>query len=102
MKHHDFYTRRNNRRQKVLDRCRRMREAKERKRMSAEGPAETTEAGRVTFSGLFGEHTVRLLARSDDPLHVDIEVDGRTTCSRTVRGAKALLMRRIAKGVEKG
>jgi len=80
-----------------LEKCARMRAAKEAKRMAAGSAPDVRELGRVEFDGVLfgGKHTVRLLALSDRPT-VDIEVDGRVTCCKTPRGARALLMRRLA------
>jgi hypothetical protein len=76
-----------------------MRAAKERKRILRAESAVFAEIGRAVFSGpLFGEHTVRIMSRSDAPFVCEIEVDGRVTCAKTQRGARALLMRRIAAG----
>lgn len=79
------------------EKCARMRAAKEAKRMAAGSAPEVKELGRVDFDGVIfgGKHVVRLLALSDRPL-IDVEVDGRVTCCKTPRGARALLMRRIA------
>lgn len=81
-------------------RCRLMREAKARRRRESASALSITEVGRAVFSGaLFGGgHVVRLLARSDSDA-VYVEVDGVETCAKTARGARALLMRRIARGI---
>lgn len=73
-----------------------MRDAKERKRMELAVSAYECVIGVVTFEGgaFGGTHVVRLIGRSDSPV-VDVEVDGRVTCAKTPRGARALLMRRI-------
>jgi len=93
-----FYNNRKSRRQKTLEKCRKMREAKEQKRLAHSASAVFAEIGRVVFSGpAFGNHTVRIVSRTDAPFACEIEVDGKTTCVKTQRGAKALLMRRIAK-----
>lgn len=101
-----FFTKHKSRRQKVLEKCAKMRAAKERKRMAGATEAEERVIGVVTFEGpaFGGKHTVRLVGRSDRPV-VDVEVDGRVTCARTPRGARALLLRRMARaagGMEKG
>jgi hypothetical protein len=77
--------------------CRLMREAKARKRLTSACAPELTECGRAVFSGpLFGGgHVVRLLARQDTSA-VLVEVDGRLTCAKTARGARALLARRLS------
>ena len=77
-----------------------MREAKNRKR-EALGAVATIECGRVEFSGaLFrGRHVARLTCREDNGDLVFMEVDGKMTCAKTLRGVKALLMRRVAKAV---
>lgn len=78
--------------------CLKMRQAKAARRLASVSTPEVSEAGRAVFSGiLFGYHTVRILARSDTPHAVYVEVDGRVTCSKTPRGARALLMRRLSK-----
>ena len=80
------------------ERCRKMREAKEKRRLALAVSAAACVIGVVTFEGAAfgGTHTVRFLGRGDRPV-VDVEVDGRVTCVKTVRGAKALLMRRICR-----
>ena len=79
-----------------------MREAKERKRLSCSDGNVVSEIGKVVFSGpLFGSHVVRLMARSDVDA-VYLEVDGRVTCAKTQRGVRAVLMRRVARGLEGG
>jgi len=77
-----------------------MRAAKERRRMEIGHSVDITEVGRVEFSGMvFGSHVVRVLARSDVKI-VYLEVDARITCAKTGRGARAVLMRRIARELE--
>lgn len=80
------------------EKCRKMREAKAAKRMASATDTEIRECGRALFDGpLFGgPHTVRILSRADTPRAVYVEVDGRLTCSKTPRGARALLMRRVS------
>ena len=98
MKQHNLYSARKARREKMLARCRSMRDAKERKRMARSKAPVFAEIGRAVFSGpLFGAHTVRIVSRSDAPFACEIEVDGRVTAVKTQRGARALLMRRIAR-----
>lgn len=94
-----LYSRHKTRRQNTLDRCARMREAKERLRQKLYGPDATPNVcGTVTFEGpaFGGRHAVRLLA-AGDATHVLLEVDGRLTCSKTVRGARSLILRRISR-----
>jgi hypothetical protein len=81
---------------KVLEKCMKMRAAKERRRQARAETPDFAEIGRAVFDGpLFGGlHTVRVIGRSDATV-CDIEVDGRVTCCKTQRGARALLMRRI-------
>ena len=75
-----------------------MREAKARKRLQYGCAPGMVEVGRVEFDGpLFGgKHSVVLMARTDADA-VDLMVDGTLTCTRTARGVRALLMRRIAR-----
>jgi ribosomal protein S8E len=79
------------------ERCARMREAKARRRMALGSAPDVRELGRAVFSGVLfgGEHTVRLLGIAGRTA-LDVEVDGRVTCCKTQRGARALLMRRLA------
>jgi len=95
-----FFTKRNGRRGKVLEKCAKMRAAKERRRMERAAGTEAAVVGTVTFSGpvFHGEHSVRLLAWHDRPV-VDLEVDGRVTCARTPRGARRAVLERIARCV---
>ena len=95
-----FFANRKSRREKMLDKCRKMREAKERKRLALAVSAVPCVVGAVTFEGpaFGGTHVVRFVGRSDRPV-VDVEVDGRVTCVKTPRGARALLMRRIGLAV---
>ena len=74
-----------------------MRAAKANKR-EALGAVLTVERGQVVFSGdvFGGEHSVRLTSREDAPQRIFLEVDEKLTCVKTARGARALLMRRIA------
>lgn len=91
------YSARKSRRDKTLEKCRKMREAKERKRLAHSECAVFAEIGRAVFSGpAFGDHTVRIISRTDAPFVCEFEVDGKATCVKTQRGARALLMRRIA------
>lgn len=78
------------------ERCSKMRDAKARRRIEGGLCPEVRELGRAVFSGVLfgGEHTVRLLAISGRTA-LDVEVDGRLTCCKTQRGARALLMRRL-------
>ena len=80
------------------ERCKRMREAKARKRMERPHELGVVEIGRVTFEGAAfgGKHEVRMLLPMGRPC-VDVVVDGKVTCAKTLRGVSALLMRRIAK-----
>lgn len=93
-----FFKKRKTRREKVLEKCRKMREAKERNRLAMAVDANPRVIGTVTFEGQMfgGTHTVRFVGRADRPV-VDVEVDGRLTCVKTPRGARALVMRRIAR-----
>lgn len=98
-----FFTKRKSRRQKVLEKCAKMRDAKERKRMELADDVTVNVIGVVTFEGgMFGgTHRVRFIGRNDRPV-VDVEVDGRVTCAKTPRGARALLMRRIGRAFYEG
>lgn len=94
-----LYSRHKTRRQNTLDRCARMREAKERRRQElCATTASPNVCGTVTFEGpaFGGHHTVRLIA-AGDATHVLLEVDGRLTCSKTIRGARSLILRRISR-----
>jgi hypothetical protein len=95
-----FFTDRKSRREKTLEKCRKMREAKERKRLAMAVAVERNVIAAVTFEGpMFGgTHVVRFVGHEDRPV-VDVEVDGRVTCVKTPRGARALVMRRIAREV---
>lgn len=88
----------NNRRERVLQKCRKMREAKERIRLARASTATASVIGTVSFDGpaFGGHHDVRLIGYPDRPT-VDIEVDGRVTAARTPRGAIALLLQRIGR-----
>lgn len=96
-----FFANRKSRREKMLDKCRKMREAKERTRLALAVSVNACVIGVVTFEGAAfgGTHVVRFVGRSDRPV-VDVEVDGRVTCVKTPRGARALLMRRIGLELE--
>jgi hypothetical protein len=78
------------------ERCQKMREAKERRRLALAVAVQPNVIAVVTFDGeLFnGTHVVRFIGRADRPV-VDVEVDGRVTCVKTPRGARALLLRRM-------
>ena len=78
-----------------------MREAKDRKRLALAVSVNSCVVGVVTFNGpIFGgTHAVRFIARSDRPV-VDVEVDGRLTCVKTPRGARALVLRRIGRQIK--
>jgi len=95
-----FFAKRKSRRVKVLEKCRKMREAKERKRLALAVAAVPCVVGVVTFAGpaFGGTHVVRFVGRSDRPV-VDVEVDGRVTCVKTPRGARALVLRRLSRAV---
>lgn len=82
------------------ERCKRMREAKARKRMETPYELGVVEIGRATFEGAAfnGKHVVRLIVPMGRPC-VDVEVNGVVTGAKTMRGVKALLMRRVAKAV---
>lgn len=97
-----LFTAHKSRRQKTLEKCRKMREAKERIRLARAVQAEPCVIGIVTFAGAAfgGTHVVRFVGRSDRPT-VAVEVDGRVTCVKTPRGARALLMRRISQTVQR-
>lgn len=100
MKHRNLYNARKMRRQRTLERCAKMRAAKERKRLAHAEVAVFSEIGRAVFSGpLFGDHEVVIVGRSDAENMAEIMVDGRITCVKTQRGARALLMRRTARGI---
>lgn len=79
-----------------MEKCRKMREAKERKRLAEAVALEPYVCGVVTFEGpaFGGTHCVRFVS-AGDARHVRIEVDGIMTCVKTVRGARALVSRRI-------
>lgn len=83
-----------------MEKCRKMREAKERLRLANGVATESHVIGVVTFDGAAfgGCHVVRFVGRSDRPV-VDVEVDGRVTCVKTPRGARALVLRRVEKCV---
>lgn len=83
------------------ERCKRMRDAKARKRMERPFELGVAEIGRVTFDGdaFGGKHVVRLLLPLGRPC-VDVEVDGKVTGAKTLRGVRALLMRRVGRAVE--
>lgn len=95
-----LFINRKTRREKTLDKCRKMRAAKERIRLARVVDVESHVVGVVTFEGaMFGGcHVVRFVGRSDRPV-VDVEVDGRVTCVKTPRGARALVLRRFGKCV---
>lgn len=95
-----FFTKRKSRREKTLEKCRKMREAKERKRLALAVASVPCVIGVVTFDGAAfgGTHVVRFVGRSDRPA-VDVEVDGRVTCVKTWRGARALVLRRLSRPV---
>lgn len=92
-----LFSKRKTRREKMLVKCAHMRAAKERLRLALAVAAQETVVGVVTFEGAAfgGTHVVRFVSRSDRPT-VDVEVDGRVTCVKTPRGARALVLRRIA------
>ncbi len=92
-----FFAKRKTRREKVLEKCRKMREAKERMRLALAVPVNACVIGVVTFDGeaFGGTHIVRFVGRGDRPV-VDVEVDGVVTCAKTPRGARSLVLRRMS------
>lgn len=98
-----FFTKRKSRREKVLEKCRKMREAKELKRLALAVAAVPCVVGVVTFAGpaFGGTHVVRFVGRSDRPV-VDVEVDGRVTYVKTSRGARALVVKRMLRAMMEG
>jgi len=92
-----FFEKRKTRREKVLEKCRKMREAKERMRLALAVPVNACVIGVVTFDGeaFGGTHIVRFVGRGDRPV-VDVEVDGVVTCAKTPRGARSLVLRRMS------
>ena len=84
-----------------MEKCSKMRQAKERIRLARVMAAESHVIGVVTFEGAAfgGTHVVRLVGRSDRPA-VDVEVDGRFTCAKTFRGARSLVLRRLSRFFE--
>jgi hypothetical protein len=92
-----FFEKRKTRRENVLEKCRKMREAKERKRLALAVSVNACVIGVVTFEGAAfgGTHVVRFVGRGDRPV-VDVEVDGIVTCAKTPRGARSLVLRRMS------
>ena len=95
-----FFTGHKSRRQKTLEKCRKMREEKERIRLARAVAVSPCVIGVVTFEGAMfgGTHSVRFVGRGEG-MAVDVEVDGRVTCVKTPRGARALILRRLVRGV---
>ena len=96
-----FFTGRKALREKTLEKCRKMRAEKERVRLARAVAVSVNVVGVVTFEGpaFGGAHTVRFIGRSGRPV-VDVEVDGRVTCVKTPRGARAILLMIIARSSE--
>lgn len=78
------------------EKCARMRAGKARNR-EALGAVATVCAGWAVFGGpLFGRHRVELRCREDAPHALALFVDKKLTCSKTPRGVRSLIARRIS------
>lgn len=80
-------------------RCAAMRAAKDRIRMDR--TAGMTDVGGIATDGLFGAHTIRILAYGDGEPHYAITVDGEHRPARTERGILRSLARMVHGRIER-
>lgn len=82
-------------RQKERKHARATKGVEARRRIRMERVAGMTDVGGITTDGLFGAHTIRILAYAGDEPLCAITVDGQHRQARTQRGILRLLARMV-------